>query len=56
MNALIGLPLCDLRHLPINLLPFDRVTRKSFEVMLKTTPNIQKVNNRFTPTREVILK
>lgn len=44
-NDLIGLPLNDRKYRPINLLPFDKVTRKSSDTKLETHPNIHKIEN-----------
>lgn len=38
VNALIGRPLYDRRYRPINLLPFDNVTRSSLEIKVDTNP------------------
>lgn len=51
VNARIGLPLCDLMYLPINLLSFDKVTRNSFEIILETTMNMLQKSTKITFSR-----
>lgn len=51
VNALIGLPLCDRRYFPTNLLPFDSETRKSLDAIVQTKLNVLKLNSKITAIR-----
>lgn len=55
VKALIGLPLYDRKYLPINLFPFGSVTRKSFDVIVHTKPNVHEIS-KIIKIRWLILK
>lgn len=54
VNALIGRPLSDRRNFPINLLPFDKVTRSSSDVNVKTKVEMHTSESKIASAREHI--